>query len=323
MLRTLMLGLALCGCSASYSHFSSSGYTFDFQGKTAERSESGEIAQGIRELEVDHLFGEVDIAAVGPGEPTGWAWTVQTWCNDQSDAERFAQEVTLVRTPHEDGMAWRLELPENPGRELRGVRSFLTLRVDPDCSLELVNRHSGTKVVGLRGAIEATLEYGKCMLADLPGMLAVKQRHGDLELLHCGPVQLEMQHGDLQMDGVAGELELELAHGDASIAAVTGNLDLDLQHGDAQVSSSGAQVEIEIAHGDLQLDTGAGVGGSISGQHGDINLRLHPECKTPIMANAEFGKVNSEVPVFRNSPGPGPVLELEAQHGDVNIQRRK
>ncbi len=358
-----MIRLALClsplllsGCSSSSEFQISNGYFFDFGGEAAERTESGVVAPSVHTLSIDHVFGEVDVAAAGPGENTGWAWTVQTWSDDRLLAQEFAERIELLVTERNGTLELVLEIPESPGRWLRGVKSHLTVRVAADSNLRLGNQHSVSRVGGLTGKVELETAHGDCFLDHLPNGYEGRHGHGDLHAQQIGSSSIHMAHGDIELTEVGGELtvrcrhgaliaadvlgasDLEIehgdvrlerlhetrargAHGDWTLSLVAGDLELEGQHGNVQIEMESGYARASVQHGDLQVDA-TRIHGLLQTRFGDLDLGLSDPTGLAISASAEFGEVEGDLTERRHDTAAPHRLELTAEHGDIRLDRR-
>lgn len=355
MLRTTTAAAALflaSGCSFSGLSIVG-GYTFDYEGLVAERQEAGPLSAAPLEVTVDHLFGEVDVAAAKAGEATGWAWTIQAWAGDSEVAERFANEVQLRVTEKPGGIDFTLDVPQNPGRALRGLKSVLTLRLDPGSDLVLANRHAVSRVDGLEGIVRLETAHGNSHVSHLAQGYEGDHRHGDLEVLEVGSSKIELAHGDARLESIEGDLVLlsehgdlvgNLVHGDTTVSVQHGDLDftglhrtqvrgnhgewrlelvdgdLDLQHahGDVQVFMSEGHIQGNVSHGDFDLRA-LTLEGQIAVQHGDLVLDLTADEAITIAAEASYGDVEGSRPTYQNGSKEHAQLVLRASHGDVRV----
>ena len=368
----------LTACGNSFSFRTVDGYRFDYEGVTAERTESGPVAADLDLAAVDHRFGSVDVVGIAPGTEPGWSWNLETWARTAEEAEEWASLVELEVTEEPGAMRWKLVMPTDPGRSLRGVRSTLAIRVPHEAAVQLANRHGPSRASSLAGNVEAKTAHGSASFELLTGALRADHQHGDLTARSIGPAGIDLAHGQAHVESVAGELTLEAEHGPARVLDVAGDLTIDHRHGDVEVARVGfahvrgahgdwkleglrAGVDLSCEHGDVSIHTEAGdvrvrnrhgdlsvradslegsqepvrasndhgdlelhlpasAHGEVSVTHGDLDVFFSEAPTAAILAEAAYGDVHSDVPVFAINNDADTALRLDASHGDVTVR---
>ena len=131
------------------------------------------------------------------------------------------------------------------------------------------NVHTHTDYLGRRVAIETGTTPGRCLRVDLVVRLPADRR-----------LTLKSQMGDIEAQGVKGDLVLDTGSGGVSVAKHEGSLDIDTGSGDVKVDSARGKVVVDTGSGDVDVtgvngrinaDTGSGEV-RISASHGDVRV---------------------------------------------------
>lgn len=311
----LLLMLSTSGCAEFGGSYLlvSDGYRFNFEGVTAERSEAGAVAAGIRRIEVDHGFGEVRVLAAAPGEATGWQWSTKVWVEDPALAQMVLDEVGLVIREDGGTMAFELSMPEVSKDDLRGLRSDLTLLVDSATELQMSNEHGDARVEGLDGDISFEVRHGDSHFAALSGRLDGVQAHGELFADGIQGAKFEASHGDVTVRN-GGPLEVTARHGAGTYDGIRGGFTLQQDHGDVEIHD-GPLVEGESSHAEWRVVDVEGL--TLKSRHGDVYARL---LSGSARVHTEHGDVTIErAGVASDAPSAD---HIRTQHGSVKLDLR-
>ena len=230
-LGVVLLALSSCGSGSIFW----GGYSFDRRGETAERGLAGELGPEIRSISIDNVFGAVYVTAT-PGD-FGWEWMLTCWGTTQADADRLLQEIKLV-TEQENGVAsWRLELPEPPVPELRGVESNLLRKVPAAVMVTTSNEHGPTVIAGITGGTTVRSRHGRVDVSDLADRFAISNAHGSVKAERVPGGSIENEHGLVSACVVGGDLTVRNAHGSVAVEDVVGSLAVVNGHGEVTVNT--------------------------------------------------------------------------------------
>lgn len=313
-LRSLLLPAALlltmtsCEINLGY-RIMSDGYRFDYEGASAVRDDAGALPEGVERLEVDHRFGEVQVAGADDVAP-GWSWSVEVWADSDLEAAQIADELEVVQRPIQGGVRLELEIPEDRKRDLRGVRSTLLVTVPSHSLLELDNSHGDVRVSGLDGDTRLETRHGDVRLEHLRGNYTGEHAHGELFATSIADGAFSLEHGAVIVRG-SGELRARARHADTSFDGVDGDLELDSAHGDVEIHGA-TQVDGTGAHGRWRVIDVSGV--RIRNRHGSVKARL-------VAGTADVDVEHGNVVVERSpiqSLSHGHTL-VRCAHGDVEI----
>jgi hypothetical protein len=119
----------------------------------------------------------------------------------------------------------------------------------------------------------------------------LKHRFGDASLPAMeGPVRLDIQHGDVRMEGMKHKNnKIDLAFGDAIFGTI-GGAQMDIKHSDVKISSAG-RVNIDNQFSDIKIKEIAEVL-YLDCQHGDIEVLEFSSDLKEIKVDIQFGDLN-------------------------------
>lgn len=141
------------------------------------------------------------------------------------------------------------------------------------------------------------------------------RRGGDVDVSVTVPesfdAEVDVAHGDLEVERMNGELSFTIAHGDFSAGSLSGSsLRLHAEHGDVDVSdATSGKIQIEAAHGDVDIERLTAVEFETSVQHGDIEID-----RAEGYARVSSAHGNVEIGFLKVNGGA-----LTSEHGDIDI----
>jgi len=170
----------------------------------------------------------------------------------------------------------------------------------------------------------------------------------DIRLPQSYNADISSAEGDLELNGVSGNIEMKTAEGDIKTSETSGSLDLKTAEGDIESLNFSGNISVSTAGGDIHLDgsngkiSGATAGGDIKlfykGENKGIKLTTsggHIEVTLPSDFAADCrlttysGEINSEIPVTDSKKtdmilkgtmnGGGELFKCSTSGGDINV----
>lgn len=285
------------------------------EGVSVERTRSGAVNAAIRKVEVDNQFGEVRVD--GQSESLGWEWRLQCWGVDSETADRMADLVTLHATELDGTLKIRLELPENPPDDWRGVLSDLTLRAPKSVAVQVSNGFGPTSIRDIEGDTEANCQHSDLAVERIEGRVKARTSFARLNASDIGPGELTNQNGPLKVVGVRGDLEcrtsfdLLTAHGVEGVLKgrnQNGGIDAENVTGDAELKTSFDGIRVANIGGRVELEN----------QNGSVNasdIGGAANCRTSF-DTLKIARVEGEV-LARNQNGK---IEVESVRGNADLK---
>ena len=180
----------------------------------------------------------------------------------------------------------------------------------------------------ITGTIDAETAGGNISVEGSSGDVNVETAGGSIRLGKVGgTVNASTSGGNIAVEGSEGDLEVETSGGNISLGRVGGTV---------RASTSGGNIEVGEVNGSIEAETSGGnivarmakqpTGEShLSTSAGDITVYLASGIRVDLDADANGGRVESDVPVATDGPvrrgllrgtinGGGPALVLEG-HG--------
>lgn len=113
----------------------------------------------------------------------------------------------------------------------------------------------------------------------LEGTLAFDVAHGDLEggSLSGSTLDITMRHGDVEFERLGSDrIRIDVQHGDLEVDAAANEIDVRIAHGDVEIQALTGSPRIRAEHGDISVRLTGNPGGAFENRHGDIDLRTGP-----------------------------------------------
>lgn len=138
---------------------------------------------------------------------------------------------------------------------------------------------------------------------------------GDIDVLVTIPesfhANLDVAHGDVDIDRIDGRLNIRVAHGDLVASALTGSsLEIDMAHGDFEADRlMSEKIKIRAAHGDISVPSLTAAEFDVAAQHGDIEI---DRAEGYASVSATHGDIDIAFAKFNGG-------EFSASHGDIDL----
>jgi DUF4097 and DUF4098 domain-containing protein YvlB len=270
------------GCRVIGGRFYGPSYSFE---QTAERAlTAGEAPR----LEVKNGFGGVSVTGGAPGVVKVKLRKV-VFLPTEEKARAFAERVELRLSS--DGARVRVGTSRDEiGRgEDVGFETHLEIEAPADTVVDIRNEHGRVELAGVASA-DVVSSFDSVSVERLAGALKLESRNGDVRASGIGAgLELSSRHGNVEVTDVAGASKLDVEHGDVA-ARRTGPLDLAIQHGSLEAEGVGGDLTVRGGHaevrasdvtGRVEVETSfagihlARVGGDVSAkaQHGEITAK--------------------------------------------------
>ena len=340
-LLTLSL-VSLVGCGTSIV-INGNSFQFDFQGEKAERTESGEVPDSVRRIEIENQFGDVRVEASVEGK---WNWAVTCWSDSPEAAELYTEEVQMHVDTRGEVQTWRIELPQGAD-DLRGLKSNLTINLPASVEVVSRNSHGGTTVDNRDASVDTENSHGDTHLKNLTEDCNAVNHHGHLVASRVMGGKYLVSHGNLQVDQVAGQAKLNCSHGDLKLESIAGFAqvcnshgkthvvglrdggDVDCQQGSIVIENSMGNLSVKGAHSNIDISAAAGEietrteHGYIrikseaesvvcNNEHGDIVLTLSNPDLRKVFAKTGHAKIRVEMPAQVEAN-----FSTNVEHGDI------
>lgn len=163
-----------------------------------------------------------------------------------------------------------------------------------------INNYSGDIVVsGLKSnSCYIKSNYGNVKMTDVQSEVDIKLTSGDLNLNGIiGQVRSEASYGNQQYENITGDLNLKSTSGDIRLKTITGNINVVSSYGDVRVDNSKGNLLINIQSGD------------IIGKN--VNVTDHSQLKTKY-GDIKIGLANN----FNDL-----TFDLQSVYGDLKINK--
>jgi DUF4097 and DUF4098 domain-containing protein YvlB len=238
------------GCRVIGGRFYGPSYAFE---QAAERAlPAGEAPR----LEVLNAFGGVRVTAGAPGVVKVKLRKV-VFLPTEEKARAFADRVELRLS----GEGARVKVGTNRDEIARGedvgLETHLEVEAPPDAVVEVRNEHGHVDLAGLAGA-DVVSSFDGVAVEKIAGALKLEAKHGDVRVSGIGAgLQLTSRHGNVEVEDVTGAARLEVEHGDLSVRK-TGALDVGIQFGGLEAEGVGGDLVVRGGHAELRASDVAG-----------------------------------------------------------------
>ncbi len=315
-----MLALSLLVVATGCHVQISDGYTFDYRGETASRSESGLIESNVTTIKINNKFGDVYVEKTD--SEGSWTWTGKTWATEQEDADLFLDELQMDIKEDGDTQTWTIALPEK-SKFLRGVKSDLTIQVPSKVNVELVNSHGTVSANGLDAETSIQNAHGKLDVTDISGVSTIKNRHGQSNLSDLsGTCELSCEHGRVNIKGTEGELTVKCRHGRLEIEEASGVINTDNRHGRTNVSGRCDRIRCDAGHGsvNIELENSNFESIRVDASHSNVTIDLPSSAKPRVTMSARHGNTQSEFD--SNDESNAPKIAVTTAHGNIKVRKK-
>ena len=303
------------GCRVIGGRFYGPSYSFE---QVAERAlPAGEAPR----LEVRNAFGGVSVTAGAPGVVKVKLRKV-VFLPTEEKARAFADRVDLRLSGEGARVSVGTNRDDIGRREDVGLETHLEIEAPADAAVEIRNEHGRVDLAGVASA-DVVSSFDGVSVERLAGALKLEARNGDVRASGIGAgLELTARHGNVEVSDVTGASKLDVEHGDLS-ARRTGALDVAIQYGgfDAEgvagdlvvrgghagvrASDVSGRAEVETSYEGIRL---ARVGGDVraTAQHGGVTAED--------VAGGLFAETTHEGVTLDRVDGP---VQAIADHGGV------
>jgi hypothetical protein len=344
------------GCRVIGGRFYGPSYSFE---QTAERA----LAKGeAPRLEVENAFGGVNVTAGDPGVVKVKLRKV-VFLPTEEKARAFAERVELrlsgdgarvrVGTNRDElgrgqevGFETHLEIeaPAETAVEVRNehgrvhldgvanadiVSSFESVTIEKIAgAVKLEAGHGDVRVSGIGAGLDLTTRHGNVEVSDVAGASKLDVEHGDLSARKTGALDVAIQHGGFEAEGVAGDLVVRGGHAGVRASDVTGRAEVETSYEGIRLARVGGDVRATAQHGGV---TAEDVAGGLFAETTHEGVSLH-RVDGPVQVVVDHGGVEAsglaKGASVRTSGGDvsldgfaGPV-EVEVERGSVRLAPR-
>jgi DUF4097 and DUF4098 domain-containing protein YvlB len=185
----------------------------------------------------------------------------------ETHLEIEAPATTTLTLRNEHG---RVDLSGLAGADV--TSSFEGVTVDRlSGGLKLDARHGEVRASGIGGTLELKARHGNVEVSDVAGASRLDVQHGDLAARKTGALDVEIQHGALEAEGVDGRLAVRGAHARVRASDVTGGAEVETSYEGIHLARVGGDVRATAQHGEVAAED---VAGSLVAEttHGDVRL---------------------------------------------------
>ena len=306
------------GCRVIGGRFYGPSYSFE---QTAERAlASGETPR----LEIENAFGGVSVTAGAPGVVKVKVRKVVFLASEEK-ARAFAERVELRLS----GDGARLRVGTNRDELGRGqdvgFETHFEIEAPADAAVEIRNEHGRVDLDGVASA-EVVSSFDSVAIQRVAGALKLETRHGDVRVDGIGALlELASRHGNVEVSDVTGTAKLDVEHGEVS-ARKMGGLDVALQHGNLDAEGVNGDLTVRGGHAGVRATDVAGradVETSFGGVHlarvgGDVRAKAeHGEVTAEDVAGRLVAETSHEGVKLDRVDGP---VQVIADRGDVEAR---
>ena len=305
------------GCRVIGGRFYGPSYPFE---QTAERAlPAGEAPR----LEVRNAFGGVSVTAGAPGVVKVKLRKV-VFLPTEEKAHAFAERIELrlsgdgalvkVGTNRDEigrgediGFETHLEIEAPAGTaalirsehgrvDLAGVASADVVSSFDGVSVErlagalkLESRNGDVRASGIGAGLELTARHGNVEVSDVTGASKLDVEHGDLSVRKTGALDVAIQYGGFDAEGVAGDLVVRGGHAGVRASDVTGRAEVETSYEGIHLARVGGDVRAIAQHGEVTAEDVAG-GLFAETSHGGVKL---DRVDGPVQVVADRGGVEA------------------------------
>jgi DUF4097 and DUF4098 domain-containing protein YvlB len=270
------------GCRVIGGRFYGPSYSFE---QTAERAlATGETPR----LEVENAFGGVSLTAGAPGVVKVKLRKVVFLASEEK-ARAFAERVALRLS----GDGSRVKIGTNRDELGRGqdvgFETHFEIEAPADTGVEIRNEHGRVDLDGVASA-EVVSSFESVAIQRVAGALKLETRHGDVRVEGIGALlTLSSRHGNVEVSDVTGTAKVDVEHGEVS-ARKTGALDVALQHGNLDAEGVNGDLTVRGGHAGVRATDVAGRA-EVETSFGGVHLA---RVGGDVRAKAEHGEVTAE-----------------------------
>ena len=218
----------------------------------------------------------------------------------------------------EDYLTFTVSVPQDFNPCIKDSRGRVEIR-SISGRVEAYNSRGPVTVEGVSGSVTVHNSRGPVTLARIDGKLEVRNSRGSINVEDAsGDSRLVNSRGSIELKNFKGTLETCNSRGHIKVTGLEGKIKAD---------NSRSRIEVEFCSAPAEDCR-------LSASRGDIDLSLPGEMGANISAQANRGKIASEIPLMvvgevgksrlegRMADG-GPRIELTTSRGDIRIKTAK
>jgi hypothetical protein len=184
-----------------------------------------------------------------------------------------------------------------------------------DCAgdLELSDRQGAISVSGGRGRLWAESSFQPITVSQFDGDVLAVNQFADISVNQsAGPVQMETSIGSIQASDIGGPVTVTNRLGEVMVQKIMGDLMLTNTDSRVIIADVLGKTRIENRRGEIRAKQ---LGGdvSISNERGDVDLALDQIRKKLYRLDSAFGVIRLNLP-----PNPSALISAEAQYGTID-----
>lgn len=306
------------------------------------------VPPGSERVTLIHRFGDVRVDSGAAGQIRIRGAVLVQGAMAEAEAAALADSVRIESSAG-NTLALAARIPSLKGRNDQAIRVDLSVEVPPDIEVTIQNSYGDVVVRGLRGRVDAMVNFGDMSASNLGGAAHLAARTGDLKVEGVrGSLAAENQSGALSVRDVDGPISLDGQNSDITVRFVRGGGQLTgrfgtltLQDGSGEffVNSQSAAVLVEGVRGGLNLITQFG-----QARVNQLSGTLNAQCTSTVLGTSfvsqgqdiqsRFGSVNVEFPggnvrvIGESTPillripeaGSAQRYEATARYGSLTLQ---
>jgi hypothetical protein len=228
---------------------------------------------------------------------------VSPW--DNSESSRATAERTVVDLR---GGRLSIEPPEASGWLLRrGARVRVTVRIPPDCPLDIKVASAEVRCQG---------QYGATTLSTASGDVAIEHVAGD--------ASIHTASGHVLVDRVDGRASARGASGDVTLTMVGGEVTATTASGDVAIDEADASVKVSTASGDVRIGRVRRGVVRLKCASGSQSVGVQQGTSVWLDVATVTGRTRSDLDMTGSGPTGGQselTLALRTASGDIDIHR--
>lgn len=205
---------------------------------------------------------------------------------------------------------------------LEGVWIDYQIEVPEVCEVNIKSGSGDIQIQGISGPAAVFTGSGDIELEGISGDVEVRAGSGDVQARKLGgELRVTTGSGDVSTLGVQDDLEIKTGSGDVKAQGISGDLRVTTGSGDLSLEGLAGDVEVKSGSGDIHVDSGIPEGKSwrLRTGSGDVELLLPREANFRLVAESDFGEVESDFPSASEAASS---IEVKTGSGDIRIRAR-
>jgi DUF4097 and DUF4098 domain-containing protein YvlB len=156
-------------------------------------------------------------------------------------------------------------------------------------ALKLESRNGDVRASGIGAGLGLTARHGNVEVSDVTGASKLDVEHGDLSVRKTGALDVAIQYGGFDAEGVAGDLVVRGGHAGVRASDVTGRAEVETSYEGIHLARVGGDVRAIAQHGEVTAEDVAG-GLFAETSHGGVKL---DRVDGPVQVVADRGGVEA------------------------------